>query len=115
MFYLKRFFSVAKIRLWFDDEHKVRREQRWNLLTGGKPQYWQHKNILSTLNSSYPRMMKALQYDTRYKDGGQATRFFYRRSARLQKEVIMLERYFCVSITHTIIMKDETASHVFYI
>jgi hypothetical protein len=61
------FFPVAKIIMWFGDEYKVRKEQRWNLLTRGKPQYWQQ-----------------LQYDTCYMDGGEATRFLeaFRRIAK---------------------------------
>ena len=42
-------------------------------------------------------------------------RDFYRSSTGLQKDLIVLERYFSVSFTHTIILKDETTSHFFYI
>jgi len=34
MFYLTIFQLLS-----FDDEYKVRKEQRWDLLTGGKQQY----------------------------------------------------------------------------
>jgi hypothetical protein len=42
-------------------------------------------------------------------------RDFYVRFAGLQKGLILLETYFSVFFTHTIILKDETTFHFFYI